>query len=461
MKYIWQSPQWPRFTYDQDAVRDAISTYHQHNQELSGTYKGLLDSQKQATLLDVLVAEAIHNSLIEGEKLERDDVHTSVKKMLGLDAPDAYIQPKAQGAAALTYDAKSRFSKPLTKELLWYWQSMILPKENNFRSKLTIGAWRTGPIDIVSGPIGDEKVVYEGPPPEQVPKEMNRFLQWYQQTAPGMPSEINAVERAAIAHFWFETIHPFDDGNGRVGRAIADHALSQGLNAPTLFSLSMAIEHNRSEYYKQLSTLSGKPDIDITNWVTYFANEVCNAQQQGVRRINHIVDKARFWDKFAAADLNVRQQKVINKMFDAGPDGFEGGMSAKKYARMTGCSRATATRDLVELTELGCLLQEGGGRSVRYLLSIPSANIDFTQQVKESPIARFMAAQRLELLEGIEQAAASQNEELPLILSNYLLSFDSQDEALIHMEQHLPEMKDTLQQHINHTTPESHQDMSL
>jgi Fic family protein len=228
--------------------------------------------------------------------------------------------------------------------------------------------WRVGgdPMQVVSGRIDRPTVHFEAPPCERVPAEMARFIEWFNRTAPGASQPVShAPVRAAIAHLYFETIHPFEDGNGRIGRALADKTLSQGIDRPVVLSLSRAIEARRNEYYQALKT--AQRGNEITPWIRWFTDIVLQAQIDAETRIRFVLRKVRFFERFGGA-LNERQQKVLRRMFEAGPDGFTGGMNARKYTALTGVSKATATRDLQQLSLLGALIPTGGGRSTRYEL---------------------------------------------------------------------------------------------
>lgn len=374
MKYSWQHPEWPNFTYDTNQCRDSLYQYALEAGRLSGGIGQLTDTLQYEAYLDLMVSEAINTSRIEGEKLDRENVRSSIKNFLGLTVPPTRVMdPRAEGIAALMVDVRNTFKDELTKEKLFHWHQLVLPKDESsyLRNKIQIGQWRTSeePMQIISGPIGYEKVHYEAPPAQQIDFEMDRFLKWYNDTSPlneNRKEDIPGPIRSAIAHLWFESLHPFDDVNGRVGRAIAEQALSQDLKRPPLLSLSTIIEKDKNAYYDGLNRAS-QPNLDVSQWVNWFTSSVLSAQREAVKNIEFILKKAKFWDKFQNENLNERQVKAINKVFKAGPDGFEFGVNAKKYMGMTGCSKATATRDLGDLVDKKCLYRmEGGGRNARY-----------------------------------------------------------------------------------------------
>lgn len=330
---------------------------------VSGLLEALPEEVHMAAIVDMMVAEAIKTSEIEGEYLSRQDVFSSIRNRLGLsEIPIPVKDKKAQGAGELMADVRNTFASPLTEEKLLAWHTTLM-RENR---RIAVGAWRTheGPMQVVSGAIGKERVHFEAPPSSQVPKEMDRFIEWFNNTAPGGKQEMKkAPVRSAIAHLYFETIHPFEDGNGRIGRAVAEKALSQTLGRPALLSLSQVIEADKKAYYAALET--AQKSNEITPWINYFVSIVLAAQQQASRSIAFILKKAKFFDRFKDV-MNDRQLKVIRRMLDAGSEGFEGGMTANKYIAITKASKATATRDLQQLVELGVLVGQGGGRSTHY-----------------------------------------------------------------------------------------------
>jgi Fic family protein len=263
-------------------------------------------------------------------------------------------------------DARKTYADALAEEMLFSWHTMLL-KDNK---RINVGRWRrhTEPMRVISGAIGREKVHFEAPPSARIPNEISKFIDWFNDTAPGGVNEIKkAPVRAAIAHVYFETIHPFEDGNGRIGRAIAEKALSQTLGRPVLLSLSRTIEADKQSYYQALE--QAQKSNDLTLWITYFVEIILKAQAQAITRVHFILKKSKFFDRFKDV-LNERQIKAVRKMLDAEPDGFEGGMSAKKYMSITHASKATATRDLQHLLELEVLTLAGGGRSTHYMLNI-------------------------------------------------------------------------------------------
>lgn len=378
MKYCWQHPDWPQLIFDEAPSRESLYNYAKEAGRLAGAVAQLQESQQYEAALDLMVSEAIKTSQIEGERLDQEDVRSSLKNYLGLNAtPVRVLDPRAEGIAALMVDVRKTFKNRLTPEMLFHWHRLVIPDQTDqiLGRKLLIGQWRRSaePMQMVSGPLGYETVHYEAPPADRVGAEMDRFLHWHWATCPLNPKReatLPGPVRAAVAHLWFEVIHPFDDGNGRVGRTIAEQVLAQDMGHPPLLSLSTTIEQEHREYYQRLKKAS-RADLNITAWVTWFSDIVLQSQIQAVEKVEFVLSKARFWDKHRKTELNNRQQKVLNKIFQAGAEGFIGGMSAKKYISITGCSKATATRDLTDLVSKGCLYRlEGGGRSARYGLNL-------------------------------------------------------------------------------------------
>lgn len=373
MEYIWQHPQWPHFTYQTDALQDVLYQYAAEANALAGRLAGVNEEEKSEALIDLMVTEAIRTSQIEGEHYDRDDVRSSIRNQLGLvSVPEPVRDPRANGIAALMISARAVFREPLTETLLFHWHDLVMT-EASLRARIPVGQWRNDEMQIVSGPIGKETVHFDAPPPDRVPHEMAAFIKWFNETAPdGQRVKLPAPVRAAVLHLYFETIHPFADGNGRIGRALAEMTLSQELGSPVLLSLSSVIQKRCNEYYDELN-LASRGDLDITRWVVWFVTLVLQAQMDAREMILFVLAKARFWDKYAS-QLNERQGQAIKRMMREGPDGFTGGMSTRKYVVITGCSKATATRDLAELADMGIFQQRpGGGRSTSYELILPRA----------------------------------------------------------------------------------------
>ncbi len=368
MVYNWQRKEWPGFTYNITAIEEKLYKFSEKTGLVTGLLKALPSDTQMEAIIDVMVAEAIKSSEIEGEYFSRKDVMSSIRKGLGLVEEHQSTDKKAKGIANLMVDVRNTYQEPLTTAQLFLWHTMLLGSEANIK----VGAWRSHPepMQIVSGALGKEKVHYEAPPSEKVPMEMDRFITWFNETGPGGKSEIKkAPVRSAIAHLYFESIHPFEDGNGRIGRAIAEKALSQGIGRPAFLSLSKTIEKKRNSYYGALEV--AQQSLDITAWLGYFVDVILDAQQDTENQIDFVLKKTLFFDRFRDK-FSQRQLKVIKRMLEEGPKGFVGGINASKYGTLTSISKATATRDLQELLAIGALipLGESGGRSTRYELNL-------------------------------------------------------------------------------------------
>jgi len=367
MIYNWELPDWPDFTYSVKDVETALFEFAMETGEISGILKSLPPDVQEESLLQLMLSEAIKTSEIEGEFLSRLDVMSSIRNNLGLNAEHEQVRdPKARGIGALMVDVRKTFADPLTSKTLCDWHRLLFTAE----TRIQVGRWRTGsePMQVISGSIGKEEVHFQAPPSANVPAEMKRFLAWFNKTAPSGSDVMNSAPiRAAIAHLYFETIHPFEDGNGRIGRAIAEKTLSQTLGRPVMMSLSRTIEADKKGYYAALK--KAQKTNNIADWIKYFVGVTLQAQRESREMINFTLRKTQFFD-LHKKQFNDRQLKVIQRMLEAGPAGFEGGMSAKKYMAIAKTSKATATRDLQMLLEMKVLQAAGGGRSVRYGLNI-------------------------------------------------------------------------------------------
>lgn len=335
----------------------------------TGMLGALPESAQTEAVIDTMVAEAIKTSAIEGEYLSRKDVLSSIRKNLGLVTGPEYIaDKKTAGIGELMIDVRRTYSEPPTKEKLFTWHRMLLEGIKGIK----VGAWRTHtePMQVVSGALGKQKVHFEAPPSASVPGEMERFITWFNDTGPGGKMEIKRPPlRSAIAHLYFESIHPFEDVNGRIGRALAEKALSQGIGRPAQLSLSRTIEAKKQDYYDALQ--KAQSSTNITDWITYFVQTILTAQTEAAEEIDFTLKKTKFFDRFTPP-LHQRQVKVIRRMLEEGSKGFTGGMNAGKYASIAGVSNATATRDLQELLEQGAIILWGdaGGRSTKYQVNL-------------------------------------------------------------------------------------------
>jgi Fic family protein len=311
--------------------------------------------------------EAVATSEIEGEILDRDSVQSSIRCQLGLAADRRKVGPAEQGIAEVMVDLYRTFAEPLSDDTLFRWHRMLMSGRRDLDGP---GRYRTHPepMQVVSGAIYAPKVHFEAPPSSDVPAEMSRFMDWFCRTAPDGDLPLPALTRAAAAHLHFVSIHPFEDGNGRIGRAIAEKALAQTIGRPTLTALAATILAKRKGYYAALE--GNNKSTEITDWIAWFAATAIEAQRRAIANVDFLIDKTRLLDRINAA-INERQRKALLRMLQEGPQGFKGGLTAGKYVSITGASPATATRDLADLVEKGALVREGQRRHAHYALAIP------------------------------------------------------------------------------------------
>ena len=367
MLYNWQQSDWRNFSYNLQEFEAQLLHFAEHIGKISGAMRALPEQSRLDISISSMVIEAVKTSEIEGEYVGRQDVVSSIRNNLGLDTELKNVRDKrASGVSELMLDVSNSFAEPLSIEKLFSWHRMLM-KGNTV---INAGVWRTHsePMQVISGAMGREKVHFEAPPSNRVPEEMEMFVKWFNDTSPTGSSPIrHAPVRAAIAHLYFETIHPFEDGNGRIGRAIAEKVISQNAGTPIPLSLSGSIEANKKEYYQALE--SAQRSNTITDWIGYFLTMILDAQERAEQLIEFALKKAQFFDRFQN-QMNQRQLKVVRRMLENGPEPFEGGMNARKYVGITGASKATATRDLQDLRDKQIFLTVGGGRSTRYQVNI-------------------------------------------------------------------------------------------
>ncbi|MBT3047241.1 MAG: Fic family protein [Candidatus Thiodiazotropha sp.] len=369
MRWIWQQPGWPDFRYDKSALEDRELAFRINSERLAGSFDALPVASQEDATIDLMLTEAIKTSAIEGEDLDRESVRSSLLSLITSETLPGNTDQKAAGAASLLVDVRKNWRSSLQGELLGKWQSMAVTEQRY--TSIVRGAYRNdpSPMQIVSGPYGREKVHYEAPPAIQVPDKMAKLIDWYNQTSPlGGDKAIPGIARAGIAHLWFEVIHPFDDGNGRVGRAVADHALSQSLGYPTTACLATAIEADKKSYYLQFEKAS-RASLDVNVWLDYFADTIIKAQEIAREEVDFVLAKRRFYEAYGN-QLNDRQARMVSRVFAEGRKGFEGGITTKKYEAITKCPNRTASRDLSDLVAKGIIIPlPGGGRTTRYELA--------------------------------------------------------------------------------------------
>ncbi len=366
--YIHEQDNWPYFTWDNKKVMLKLGETRNLQGKLLGKMETLgFDLQNEA-VLDTLTLDVIKSSEIEGEFLEKEQVRSSIARRLGLDMAGAvYSDRNVEGVVEMMLDATQRYSKPLNADRLFDWHAALFPNGRSNMYKITVADWRKDPMQIVSGPMGKEKVHYEAPKPERVAEEMNVFLDWFENE-----DGLDLVLKAAIAHLWFVTIHPFDDGNGRITRAITDMLLARSdQSVQRFYSTSAQIRVERKEYYNILEKTQ-KGNLNITEWILWFLNCLTNAINATEEILSKVLNKAEFWKLHSTTILNERQQKIINKLLD----GFNGKLTSSKYGKINKCSQDTALRDIQDLIKKNILRKEAsGGRSTNYeLVEMPGGN---------------------------------------------------------------------------------------
>lgn len=368
--YIWQNKLFPNFSFDSTKIASLIQDFTLQLGEANGLLLSLSQELKQAIFTEIMLSEALKTSEIEGEYFSREDVMSSLK--FNLEIKDYHVKTKnrkANAIAQLMIEVQKSYSKPLTEQLLLDWHAILMAGEKG----IAAGSFRTGaePMQVVSGKFGDFEVHYEAPPSKDLPEMIAQFLSWYQDFSEQSLGKVGeAMIVSAISHLYFETLHPFEDGNGRIGRALAEKSLAEKLEIPVFISLSKAIEKNKKQYYDELKKAQRK--AEITDWIQYFSDILNNALADSKQVVLFTLQKVNFFDRYKN-DLNERELKAINKMLEYGIEGFKGGMTAKKYISINKTSKATATRDLQHLSDIGVFNKMGGGRSISYTLILNKA----------------------------------------------------------------------------------------
>jgi len=366
MTWNWQKPGWPNFRWDQARLEAAEKQFLVGGGVFVGTVRHLGKEERDQLTIEAMSTEAVTTSEIEGEILDRASVQSSLRKELGLATDKRRVRPAERGIAEMMVDLYRSFAQPLSEETLFRWHRMVMSGSRNLRD---VGRYRTGaePMQVVSGSVHEPKVHFEAPSSSRVPSEMKRFIAWFGQTAPGGENALPALTRAGIAHLYFESIHPFEDGNGRIGRAIAEKTLAQSLGQPTLTALAATILARRKSYYEALE--AANKENEITCWLFWFAGVAIEAQGRTIALVDFLIEKTKLLDRLKG-QLNARQEKALLRMFREGPEGFKGDLSAGKYSTITGASPATTTRDLADLVEKGALVRDGERRYARYRLTV-------------------------------------------------------------------------------------------
>ena len=362
--YLWEQPDWCAFTWDERSVSPLLAQVSREQGRLLGKMEALGFDLRSEAHLRTLTQDVVKSSEIEGETLDTDQVRSSIARRLGIDVGGLVpADREVEGVVEMMLDATGNYAEPLTEERLFGWHAALFPSGRSGMRKIRVGHWRDdrdGAMQVVSGPMGKGKVDYEAPPAERVPGEIASFLSWFEQ-----PGGIDPLLVAGLAHLWFVTIHPFDDGNGRIARAIADLALARSEQSRQRFySMSAQIRRERNDYYRALQRTQ-KGALDVTAWQTWFLECLLRALDGARETLGSVIEKARFWERFAKEPLNKRQIKVLNRLLE----GFEGKLTSSKWAKIAKCSQDTAYRDILDLIDRGALQKApGGGRSTSYSL---------------------------------------------------------------------------------------------
>ena len=364
MMYLWKKPDWPTFIWDERSLARLLAEVSREQGRLLGKMEALGFELRSEAHLRTLIEDVVKSSEIEGETLARDQVKSSIARRLGMDVSGLVSANRnVEGVVEMMLDATGKYSDALTEERLFAWHASLFPTGRSGMNKIRVGNWRDdsrGPMQVVSGPVGREKVHYEAPSADRVPDEMTKFLHWFEQ-----PGDIDPLLMAGLAHLWFVTIHPFDDGNGRIARAIMDMALARSeKTGQRFYSMSAQILLEHKDYYDTLEWTQ-KGDLDVTRWQHWFLNCLSRAIDGAQETLGAVLIKAHFWERFAKAPLNERQVKVLNRLMD----GFKGKLTTSKWATLAECSQDTAYRDILDLVSRGALQKNSaGGRSTSYSL---------------------------------------------------------------------------------------------
>lgn len=368
MPYIHEQPGWPDFSWNDSALSPALAEFRHRQGRLLGRMEALGFDLRAEASLTTLTSDVVKSSAIEGEILNPDEVRSSIARRLGIDV-GGYVAASrdVEGIVEMMLDATQDYAQPLTSERLFNWHAALFPTGRSGMHLITVAAWRpkqAGPMQVVSGPVGREKIHFEAPAAERLSREMKDFLDWFNDGS----KTLDPILKAAIAHFWFVTVHPFEDGNGRIARAIADMALARADRSKDRFySMSSQIEAERKDYYSQLEAWQ-RGTLEITGWLIWFLGCLDRALSRAEETLQGVLNKARLWDYINRKPVNERQRLVINRMLD----GFKGHMNTSKYAGLAKCSADTALRDIRDLVNRNVFIQNpGGGRSTSYRLAQP------------------------------------------------------------------------------------------
>ena len=368
-QYIHELVDWPKFHWDTELLAGKLAQIRHEQGRLLGRMENLGFPLRQEAVLGTLTQDVLKSSEIEGEKLDPETVRSSIARKLGIDIGGLKpVDRDVEGVVEMMLDATRNYGEPLTEERLFAWHGSLFPSGRSGMKRVLTGAWRTdsgGPMQVVSGPLGRRKVHFEAPAAARLDGEMGAFLNWFNAGGTGRTGDLDWVMKAALGHLWFVTIHPFEDGNGRIARAIADMALARSENSSQRFySMSAQIRLERAAYYAALERAQ-KGTMDATGWVEWFLDCLGHAIEGAQTTLACVLGKARFWESMAEKPLNSRQRMVLNLLLD----GMEGKLTSSKWTRLAKCSQDTAARDMQALVELGVLVRNPeGGRSTSYSL---------------------------------------------------------------------------------------------
>lgn len=364
MPWNWKKKDWPKFEYDLKRFSSFEKEFLHTSGILEGSLKHIDQKEDDSLRIELLIDEALYTSEIEGEILNIDLLKSSIRKHLGLKSDGRRVPPAEQGIADMMVNLYEIYEQPLTHEMMFEWHNMLT---SGRRDLIDIGCYRTheDPMQVVSGSFNKPKVHFEAPPSELVPKEMEGFVNWFNQMSISEEAKNYPLVFSGITHLYFESIHPFEDGNGRIGRALSIKAISQQLKKPVLLAFSKVIQQNKRDYYEALNKNSF--DLNINSWLDFYLQTLLTAQNYTQKLIDFLIEKTKFYQKFDK-QLNERQSKVIDRVFREGLEGFRGGLSASNYMRIAPTTASTATRDLQRLVEIGALRKVGERKSTRYYL---------------------------------------------------------------------------------------------
>lgn len=380
--YIWQRPEWPHLRFDAARLSEPLARARLEQGKVLGALRAIGLPESVGVERELWTDEAMSTAAIEGEKLDLDTVRSSVMRRLGEDDAGTRANRHVDGLLDVMQDATASWQDRLADERLHRWHSALFPGGSSGLRRIAVGRYRDSaePMQIVSGAVGKEKVRYEAPAATDVHREMAALLAWWERTRRGSGQAVDGLFRAGIGHLWFETIHPFEDGNGRLGRALIELALAQDSEGPQRYcSLSRQLMAHRGAYYDALNAAQ-RGSTDVTEWLAFFLERFCLASAAAQTAVDAAIQRSRFWAAHADHPTNARQRKVLQRMLDTGRGGFEGGMSTEKYAHLAPTTKVTASRDLIDLLNAGLVVSTGQGRGTRYWVNVPGWSAEMSKQ---------------------------------------------------------------------------------